>query len=102
MAAMENAREVLGALAQAEEELRRMIETDAKTDGLRSKIDELVRRGAALRNEHEEGARGLDAPAPQVAQREEAINRIEGELKRIPPIFTEDQKTELLGLLGRK
>ena len=37
----------------------------------------------------------------EVAEREAAITRIAEQLDRDPPIFTETQKTELLGL-GRK
>ena len=65
-------------------------------------LEEQVRKVAALRQLHEERTRGFAALSAEVAEREAAITRIAEQLDRDPPIFTETQKTELLGLLGRK
>ena len=104
MAAIDSAREVLAALRAAEDELNRLIagQGDAEIAVIRDKVTEQVKKLAELRQKHDERSRGLAALATEVAEREAAITRIAEALDRDPPILTEDQKTELLGLLGRR
>ena len=104
MAAIDSAREVLAALRAAEDELNRLIagQGDAEIAVIRDKVTEQVKKLAALRQKHDERSRGLAALATEVAEREAAITRVAEQLDRDPPIFTEGQKTELLGLLGRR